>query len=191
MLLENFEAKSSLPGDDGVVVESVDQSKVILFALRDRLFVGLVIVGAVQDDFCTVGACCRDLRERRGERHDNTRIDLVASGVIGDTLRMIAGGGRDHTVGAFFLIERKQFVQGTALFEGTGALLVVELEEDGIVGEAGEGFRVSAGRDADVGANPVEGGLDVGELDHYARPVIFLLISAGSRYILAWCTMRW
>ena len=104
MLLQNFEAKSSLPGDHGVVVERVNQSEVVLCALRDCLFIGLVVVGAVQDDFCTVGACCRDFRERRGKRHDNARIDLVASGVIGDTLRMIAGGGRDHSVRAFFLI---------------------------------------------------------------------------------------
>ncbi len=92
--------------------------------------------------------------------------NLVASRVVGDALRMVAGGGGDHAASAFLAGEREQFVQGAPLFESAGALLVVELEKDGIVGKAGKCFRVSAGGDADVGANSVESGLDVGKLDH-------------------------
>ena len=109
----------------------------------------------MQDDLGAVGASRRNLGERRGERHDDARADLVASRVVGDALRMIAGGCGDHAAGAFVRSESEQFIQRAALFESSGALLVVEFEEDGIVGEAGKCFRVSAGRDADVRANSV------------------------------------
>ena len=56
MLLQDFEAESSLPGDDCVIVEGMNQGQAVLLALLDCLFVGLVIVGAVQHDLGAVGA---------------------------------------------------------------------------------------------------------------------------------------
>src|ERR1700730_1660534 len=100
--------------------------------------------------------------------------------MVSNALRMIAGGRGDHTARAFLAVESKKFIQGAPLFESTGALLVIELEENGIVGEAGKCFRVRAGRDAYVRANSVESGLDVRELDHDAVAVNL------HRSILAW-----
>ncbi len=186
MLLQNFEAESSLPRDDGIVVEGMNQSQAVGLALLDRFFVGFVVVGAVQHDLGAVGACRGNFGERRGQRHDDAGCDLVASGVVGDALGMIAGGGCDHAVGAFFLVKREQFIQRAALFECAGALLVVELEEDGVIGEAGECFRMRAGRNADVGADSIESGLDIGELDHDGGAVILLhlrtRVGAGIRF---------
>jgi len=39
MLLQNFQAESSLPGDDCVVVESMDERQAVLRTLLDRLVV--------------------------------------------------------------------------------------------------------------------------------------------------------
>src|SRR5271157_5224613 len=92
--------------------------------------------------------------------------------MVSDALGMISGGRGDHAVSAFFWIERQEFVQRAALFESSGALLVVELQEDGIVGESGECFGVRAGRDSNVIADSFERGLNVGKLDHGREAVI-------------------
>ena len=155
MLLQDFQSQSSLPGDDRVVVESVNQRQSVLPALLDGLFVGFVVIGAVQHNFGAVSASRRNFRQRRGKRHHDARLDVVPSRVVRDALRMIAGGGGDHATGAFIASQREQFVQRAALFESSGALLVIELQENGIVGQAGKCFRVRAGRDANVSANSV------------------------------------
>ena len=72
-------------------------------ALFDRLFVGLVVIGAVQHNLRAVGASRRNFGERGGERHHDARLDLVASRVVCDPLRMIAGGCGDHSAGAFLV----------------------------------------------------------------------------------------
>ncbi len=180
MLLQDFQAESSLPCDDGVVIEGMNQGEAVLLALRDSLFVGLVVIRTVQHDFGAVGARCRDFGERSRQRHYDASFDFVASGVVGDALRVIAGGCGDHSTGPFIPIEGEELVQSAALFERSGALLVIELEENGIVGETGERFRVGAGRDADVRANSVEGGLDVRKLDHDGDGVILLYPQVAS-----------
>src|ERR1039457_3254480 len=92
---------------------------------------------------------------------------------------MIAGRCSDHAAKALLRAESEKFVQRGAFLEGAGTLLVVEFEEDGIVGKAGKRFRVRAGRDTDVGANSIECRLDVGKLDHDAGVIIL------PRFILA------
>jgi hypothetical protein len=140
MLFEDFETERPLAGDDGVVVEGVNQRKSFGAALLDGLGVGFVVVRAVQENICSVRARGRYLGERGGERHDDARVDSVAAGVVGDSLGMVSGGGGDHSARAFIGSEREKFVQSAALFECAGALLIVELEENGIIGECGEGF---------------------------------------------------
>ena len=48
MLLQNFEAERSLPRDDGIVIEGVDEREAIVFGSLDRLLVGFIVVRAVQ-----------------------------------------------------------------------------------------------------------------------------------------------
>ena len=168
MLLKNFQAESSLPRDDRVVIEGVNRaSGRSCSALLDRLVVGLVVVRAVQNDFGAVGASRRNFRQRSGKRHHDAGVDAVASGVVGDALRVIAGRGGDHAAGALFAAEREQFVQRAALLECSGALLVVEFQENGIVGQRRKMFpsecreRCECRREFCSSAD-----LDVGELDH-------------------------
>ena len=184
MLLQNFESESSLPGDDRVVVEGMNQGQTFLLALLDGLFVGLVIVGPVQHDLRAIGASRRNFGERCGERHHDSRLNLMASRVVSDPLRMIAGRCGDHTAGTFIMVKSEQFVQRSPLFESAGALLIIELEEDRIVGKPGKCLRVGAGRDANVRPNSVERGLDVRKLDHDAGAGI-LPRSILARSILA------
>jgi hypothetical protein len=55
--------------------------------------------------------------------------------MISNSLRMIASGRGNHSLRPFFGGEREQLIQGTALFEGSGSLLIVEFEEDFAFGE--------------------------------------------------------
>ena len=77
----------------------------------------------------------------------------MASGVIGNSLRVIARRGGDHSAGAFLRRQREQLVQSAPLFECSSALLVIQLEKDGIVRQPGKCFGMRARGDADVGAN--------------------------------------
>ena len=140
MLLENFKTQSSLPRDDGIVVEGVDESQALLPALVDSFVVGFVIVGAVQYDLGSIRASGGHFGERGGERHDDVGCDLMAAGMVGDALRMIARGRCDYAARALIGIESEEFVQRAALFEGSGALLVIEFQENRIIGESGKCF---------------------------------------------------
>ncbi len=73
MLLQDFESESSLPCDDGIVVEGMNQGEAVVLALLDGLFVGFVVVGAVQHDFGAIGARGGNFGERRGQWHDDAR----------------------------------------------------------------------------------------------------------------------
>ncbi len=84
----------------------MNQGEAFLLALLDCLFICLVIVRTVQEDFGAVGASRRNFRERRRQRHDDASRDLVASGVVRDALRMVARGGSDHAPASLFLCER-------------------------------------------------------------------------------------
>ncbi len=97
---QNLEAESSLPCNHGIIVEGMNQCQVLLLALLDGLFVCLVVVRAMQHDFRTISTGGRNLGQRRGQRHDDARVNPVPAGMIGNALRMIAGGGRNHAVGA-------------------------------------------------------------------------------------------
>ena len=157
----------------------MNESQAVLLALLDRFFVGFVVIGAVQHDLGAIGAGGRDFGERRRERHHNARVDRMTPRMVGNPLRMIARRCCDYATGAFILVQREQLVQRAPFFESSGALLVIELEEDGIVGQPRKCFRVGAGGYADVRANSVERGLDVGKLNH--RAVILLHSISRSR----------
>ncbi len=174
MLLQDFEAESSLPCDDGVVVESMNQREAFLLTLLDCLFVGFVIVCTVQEDLGAIGASRRNFRERRRQRHDDARRNLMASSMVGDALCMVTRGGGYHSPVSLFLGEGQEFVQGAALFKRSGTLLVIEFEKDGVIGETGKCFRMRARRNANVGTNSFESRLDIGKLDHDAGAAILL-----------------
>lgn len=57
------------------------------------------------------------------------------------------------TLGRTCCVEGEQLIQRSTLFEGARTLLIIELEKDGIAGEAGKCLRMRAWPDANVGAN--------------------------------------
>ena len=153
------------PAMTSVVVEGVDEGHGFGVADAAGLGVGLVVVGAVEDDLGAEVAGGGDLDERRGERHDDDGADAALGGVVGDALGVVAGGGGDDAAGGLVGSEGGDAVERAALLEGAGHLQVLELEVDLAAGEAGEDLRVRAGGEVDGAADAFACGLDVGEGD--------------------------
>src|SRR5208283_1247437 len=99
----------------------------------------------------------------------DARSDTVSPGVISDSLGMVAGGCCNHATRTFFRVESEQLVQRASFFERAGALLVIELEEDGVVRQTGKCLRAGTRGDANIGANPAQGSLDIGKFDHEVK----------------------
>ena len=55
MLLQNLQSERSLPGDDCVVIERVDEGKVLLLATPDGFFTGIVVIRTVENHFRAEG----------------------------------------------------------------------------------------------------------------------------------------
>ena len=166
MLLEELQADRTLPGDDDVVIEGMDEGEMLSLTAAERLFTSFIVVGAVQNHIRAVTARCRNLDERRGQRHANLGADAKLAGMVGNPLGVISGRGCNHPLGAFFGAEREQLVQRAALLERAGALQVVELQVNLVAGGLGKCLRTRAGREVDGVANTAQGGLDVVESDH-------------------------
>ena len=169
-LVEEFEADGSLPGDHFVVVEGMQEGEAVGVALADGFGAGFVVVGAVEDDFRAVAGGGGDLDQRRHQRHDDARADAVLAGVEGDGLGVIAGAGGDDAAAALVVGEGEDLVERAALFEGAGALQVVELEEDLLAGHLGKPGGVARGREVDVAADALLRGADGVEGDGQAFP---------------------
>ena len=167
MLLQHFKSQGTLTGDDCVVIEGMDESEMLLLAAPDGFFTGIVVVGAVKNDFGAVGLGGGNLDQRRRERHANLGFDPAPAGVIGQSLRVVPCRSRNHSLIAFLRAHGQQFVQCAALFECAGPLQVVEFQINGIAGELRKSGGESAGRKIDRRANALQGSLDIGESDHW------------------------
>src|SRR4029077_915584 len=100
MLLQYLKPKGSLPGDHRIIIEGVNQGEAVLLALLHSLLIRLVVVRAMQHDLSAIRSRRRYFRQRSGQRHDDASSDFMASRVVGNSLRVITGGCRDHTPGA-------------------------------------------------------------------------------------------
>src|SRR5579863_10424937 len=114
----------------------------VLSALLDGLLKCFVVIRAVQNYLRAVSASGRNFRQRRGQWHINESPDALASRMIGHTLRVVSGRSSDHSLSALFGGQRAQLIQRAALLESSRSLLIVKLEEDRVIGERGECFRV-------------------------------------------------
>ncbi len=74
-LLEHFDSESSLPRDDGFVVERVNERKSLFIAAPDGFLASFVVVRAEKDHFGAVAPRRRYFHERRRERHADLRRD--------------------------------------------------------------------------------------------------------------------
>ena len=114
---------------------------------------GLVVVRAMQDHLGTEVAGGRDLDQRRRQRHDDDGADAPLGGVVGDSLRVVAGARGDHTPCALLQRERGDAVERAPLLEGARHLQVFELQEDLLTGERGQRDRVRTRGEIDGVAN--------------------------------------
>jgi hypothetical protein len=128
--------------------------------LADRFGAGLVVVGTVEDDVRTVVRGRGDLDQGCHLRHDDASADAVPAGVERDGLCVVAGAGGDDAAASLFVGEGENLVQRAALFEGSGALQIVKLEEDLLAGHLGQAGGMASGRQVDVAADALAGGAD-------------------------------
>ena len=155
-----------MAGDDGVVVEGVEQGEFFSVAETDGFGVSFVVIIAVKDDVATVTERGGDLHEGRTGGHDDDRADAAARGVIADGLRVVAGTGCDDTAALLVFSEGEDAIEGSAFLEGAGHLEVVELQVKIVAGELREGFGVRAGGEIEGIADPLASLEDVLKTDH-------------------------
>src|SRR5277367_2376650 len=182
-LLEHLDAQRALAGDDGFVVEGMDESEGLFGAEAEGFLAGFVVIRAEEDYFGAVAARGGDFYERSGERHHDLRRDAAFGGVVGDGLRVIAGGGGDDAATALVRSEQENFIQRAAFLEGAGHLQIFEFEEEGVSGELGKSFGAHEGRDVDGIANAFGGLLNCFQRDGAGgRP--FALFGAGIHFVV-------
>ena len=93
---QHLQRDGALPGDNLRIVEGVDEDEAPFGFQLPRLHERVVDARPVQDDVGAMALGLRHLDGRRGHRHHDRHRDSEALSVIGDGLRMVAGGRRDH-----------------------------------------------------------------------------------------------
>jgi hypothetical protein len=135
-LLQQLQADGALSGDDGVVIEGVEEDEAFGVAAAAGFIDGFVEIVAVEDDFGSVVAGRGDFDQRREDGHADLRADAVLGGVIGDGLGMIAGGGGDDAAGAFVRGHGEDSVESAALLKGACHVEIFHLQIERVVGVA-------------------------------------------------------
>jgi hypothetical protein len=79
-----------------------------------------------------------------------------------NALRVVAGAGGDYAAPAFIFVQRKNLVQCATLFERSGSLQVLELQEQWQSGQLRKVVRQVAWRAQNGIANSCAGCLDAG-----------------------------
>ncbi len=161
-VLEHLERDRALAGHDQRVVvrRNVEQPALGL----DDMGVGdgVVEAFAVEDDRRAVALGLAHLHVGGEARHDDGRRDAEPPGVIGETLRVVAGARGDHAARALGGVEAEQLVERAAFLVGGGELEVLELQPDLGPGHLRQRPAVQARRPHDGPGNRVARGKDVG-----------------------------
>ena len=125
---QHLQGHGALAGDHVGVVEGVDEGKIFLGRQFFRIDGGIIELIAVEHHFGAEFLGLLDLHEGRGRGHDDGGRHAELLRMISDALGVVAGGGRDHPLGALFRRQAEELVQGAALLEGGGKLQVLELD---------------------------------------------------------------
>jgi hypothetical protein len=168
-LLEDLESHGALAGDHVDVVERMDEREALARGDFTGMRARLGQVRAVQDDLGAELAAVGHLDQRRENGHHDGRGNAEELRVIGDSLRVIAGGRGDHAASSLLRRQLQQGVARAALLEAAGALQVIELAVDMRAGELRQRNRFDARRVIDATGDAVAGSLDVGERHHAKR----------------------
>ena len=129
-LLQDFEPRGPLPGDDCRIVEARNDGR--------PGFVGdfrgdrLAALGppVVEDDLGAFGACAVDLHLRSVRRHDDDRADAEPAGRDRDSARVIARRESDDSALPLLRRELQQTVGRAAELEGAAGLQALAFEPD-------------------------------------------------------------
>ncbi len=133
MLAQDFHRDGALPGDHVRIVEGMHEHQAALAGEFRRMFVGLVVVVAVQNDLAAEIRDRLHLDVRRRQRHDDDRRNSPGARRQRDTLRMIAGRGADDAALRADRRQLRDLVVGAANFERKHRLQVFTFEQDAIV----------------------------------------------------------
>jgi len=148
-LLENFKTDGSLAGDDGIVIEGMDEDEVIVLCALQGGFVGSVVISAVKNDVGSIAPGSGDFGQGSGKWHVDARANTALPGMVGKALGVVSSRSGDDALGALGRREGEQLVQRAAFLERAGFLAIIELKVDRAVGEAGEGLGARARREVD------------------------------------------
>ena len=101
-LPRHLNANGALSSDNTRVIERVQVSSSALFYKRICIFRRLIESITLKHNICTPPAHSINFDGRRGDRHDDGRLDTQLLCRHRNTLCMIARGGSNHTSGALF-----------------------------------------------------------------------------------------
>ncbi len=162
-LVEQFQADGALAADDLGIVKGMDEGSALFDAAAQGFIAGFVVAGAEQNHFGSVAARGGHFDLRRGQGHDDLRLDAARGSVESDTLGVVPGTGGNHPALALGFAQREQLVQRAALLERAGSLQVFKLQVQRQSGQLREMMRKLARRDVNGFADAGAGRLDAGE----------------------------
>ena len=96
---------------------------------------------------------------------------------MGDTLRMVAGRGRDDPGFALLIREGKNPVQRSSILERAGLLQVLELQVELATGQQAEFFAVGTGRQQHIAGDTPARKFDLVDADHARNSLRFCTMS--------------
>ena len=171
-VVQDFESRGSLPGDNFLVVIGMDENQPV--ARRAFQGEGLDGVDAVAPQFDPrakrLGAA--DLGEGGAFGHHDGRRNAEPLGVIGDALRMVAGGHRDHAALFFVRGQAVELDQRAAILEGSGALQGFELEIDIGVEQIGKRTGPDCRRADDIARDEIGGAANIVDRNAHDSPCL-------------------
>ena len=127
-LVENFEADSTLTGDDLLVVVGVDEGHARFFLQLHGLVVGVVVGAGYEADLRTEVLGVLNLHDGRTVRHADDAFDAAAGGSQCHALRMVARRAGDHALGALLCGELADLIVSAAHLEAAGGLQILGLQ---------------------------------------------------------------
>jgi hypothetical protein len=126
--VEHLDRDRALAGDDLRIVEGVDDGEALRLRHVARKGQRLVDILANRMTLAPCPRVCVTFTVGVVRRHDDRDRDAQPRAMIGQPLRMIAGGGGDHAARLRFGAQLQQFVECAALLIGGGELQILEFE---------------------------------------------------------------
>ena len=130
VLADDFHADGALSGNHGGVVEGGDVGKAALGDEAHGVVVGVVIGGAVEDDFAAARFNRVHFDLRGGFGHDDGGFAAEFLRREGDALGVVARAGGDHAAFELRFAQRGHFVVRAAYFKGENGLQILAFEQD-------------------------------------------------------------